>query len=92
MITYTQKLSMELMEALNSELAESRLQRPNLSRSMLVREMLEESIERRIRQRKRKLILKEERQAEQQEQQEQLQPSQMLELLNLLKKHQTSQS
>ena len=77
MRTYTQKLSVELLEDLNSELAVSRFKRPNLSRSMLVRELLSEAIEHRRE-------LRQEQQPEQQPEQ-QTQPDSQSKAIKLLK-------
>jgi hypothetical protein len=51
MITYNQRLPRELLEQLDSELAYARAANPRLSRSALVREMLEAEILRRQAQR-----------------------------------------
>lgn len=82
MRTYTQKLSVELLEDLNSELAVSRFKRPNLSRSMLVRELLSEAITHRRE-------LRQEQQPEQQPEQQQESDSQSgaIQLLRLTLEH-----
>jgi metal-responsive CopG/Arc/MetJ family transcriptional regulator len=51
MITYNQRLPRELLEQLDAELAHARAATPRLSRSALVREMLEAEILRRQAQR-----------------------------------------
>lgn len=51
MITYNQRLSRELLEQLDSELAHARAANPQLSRSALVREMLKVELQRRQAQR-----------------------------------------
>ena len=47
MITYNQRLPRHLLEQLDAELAHARKGEPRLSRSALVRQMLESEIERR---------------------------------------------
>jgi|DEB0MinimDraft_6_1074348.scaffolds.fasta_scaffold191811_3 metal-responsive CopG/Arc/MetJ family transcriptional regulator len=51
MITYNQRLPRELLEQLDAELAHARAATPRLSRSALVREMLEAELQRRQAQR-----------------------------------------
>ena len=47
MITYNQRLPRHLLEQLDAELAHARKDEPRLSRSALVREMLEAELQRR---------------------------------------------